>query len=404
MTASQSAIGTTHTAVRARGRRTSGPSAARVRLMDAVNQHLMSDSRLPSIVEQIVHTAQTALDAEASSVLLLNDIGTKLYFQVAEGDKAQELKTVIVDTQSGIAGWVARHNESAVVNDVASDTRFTGDIDRTVGFRTRSVICVPLSIQGKLIGVLEVLNKLTAAGFTNYDLASLHAVAGPAALAIESTRLQHQVEEGYKATMRSLAAAVDAKDPYTRGHSLRVMQYSLMAGLALHLSPDQLNVLEQGAILHDVGKIGVDDRILRKPARLTKAERLQMEDHPAIGAAIVEDIPFLREARKLILHHHERWDGSGYPNQLCGDQIPFGASVLAVADAFDTMTTDRPYRKAMPFGAAMREFERCSGTQFCPEAVEGFIAGLRDHSAAAESAAEQLLGVAEPPCGRTCAV
>lgn len=385
-----------------RRRNASSPSAVRVQLMEVIHQHICSQSRLPEMVEQIVHTTQTTLRAEASSVLLLDEAGDRLYFQVAEGTKSKDLKRITIDIDSGIAGWVVAHREPAIVNDVTRDSRFTGEVDRSVGFVTRSVMCVPLMVHSSLIGVIEVLNTLDGTNFTDQDLDSLQAVAATAAIAIENTRLQYNLEQGYKATMRSLAAAIDAKDPYTRGHSQRVMEYAVMAGLSSGLSQQELGTLEQAAILHDVGKIGVDDTILRKPGKLTVQERLKVQDHPVIGAAIINDIPFLKDARQLIMHHHERLDGSGYPHQLVGDEIPVGARILAVADAFDTMTTDRPYRKALSFGEAMKEFERCSGTQFCPRAVEAFLDGLYSHSTAAEDAVVDVLGRSTQSCQDIC--
>jgi len=354
-----------------------GSSSLRMQLLDAVNRHICSSSRLSETVEQIVQTTQTALRAEASSVLLLDDSGSHLSFHVAEGAKASRLKHVTVGLDSGIAGWVATHKEPAIVNNVRADSRFTGEVDKSIGFVTRSVMCVPLVVHSSSIGVLEVLNKRDGSGFTEQDLECLEAVAATAAIAIENTRLQQKVEQGYKATMRSLAAAIDAKDPYTRGHSQRVVDYSVLAAVALGLSHNEVDVIEQAAILHDVGKIGIDDRILSKPDRLTTEERLIVQEHPIIGAAIVADIPFLADARELLIHHHERLDGSGYPHRLAGDDIPLGARILAVADAFDTMVTDRPYRSALPVEQAVAELRRCSGSQFDERVVEAFLGGLQ---------------------------
>ena len=322
-------------------------------------------------------TTQTALKAEASSILLLDDSGSKLHFHVAGGSKSSQLKRISVDLNSGIAGWVASHVEPAVVNDVSTDERFTGQVDRSVGFVTRSVMCVPLVVNSIPIGVLEVINKTNGAGFTAQDLDSLQAVAATAAIAIDNTRLHERVEQGYKTTMRSLAAAIDAKDPCTRGHSERVVEYAVLAALAMGLDHDEINVIEQAAILHDVGKIGIDDRILKKPDRLTPEERLIIQEHPHIGASIIEGIPFLKEARELVLHHHERLDGSGYPHHLEGEQIPRGARILAVADAFDTMVTDRPYRAALPVHEATAELRMCAGTQFDTDVVDAFLSGLQ---------------------------
>ncbi len=375
------------------GSRKTGPSRVKLQLMDAISRHIVSDCGLAETVEQIVETTQTTVRATAASLLLPDESGFKLHFGVVKGNKSRELKEVTLDLQSGIVGWVARHMEPVIVNDVSMDARFTGEVDRSIGFETRSVMCMPLTMHGEFVGVLEVLNKVDGTGFTAQDLETLEAIAATAALAIKGNQLQQQLQDGYKATLRSLAAAIDAKDPYTRGHSARVMQYALMTGVSLGLDAAELESLEQGAVLHDVGKIGVDEYILRKPGRLTSKERSKSEQHPLIGAAIVADVPFLKEARKIILHHHERWDGAGYPYRLKGEESPLGARIVAIADAFDTMTTDRPYRQPLTYDEAVQETLRCSGSQFCPRSVEVFLDGMQKHSDIVDGAAEQLLGL-----------
>jgi len=179
--------------------------------------------------------------------------------------------------------------------------------------------------------------------------------------------------DGYKSTIKALAAAIDAKDHYTRGHSERVTQYALLGGTSLSFSREELEVLEHAGILHDIGKIGIPDSLLSKPGRLTDEEWITIRKHPEIGGRILENISFLEEARNFVLHHHERYDGTGYPDGLSGEDIPLGACLLAVADAFDTMTTKRSYRDAVSADCAIDELRTCSGTQFCPIAVDAFI-------------------------------
>lgn len=181
-------------------------------------------------------------------------------------------------------------------------------------------------------------------------------------------------------TIRALAAAIDAKDPYTCGHSQRVMKYTLMAAKILQLSPERLKAVEYGGILHDVGKVSVDEAILRKPTSLTPEEWVVMQAHPQAGANIVEGIAFLKEAKELVLHHHEKYDGKGYPDGLQGEDIPIGARLLAVSDAFDTMTSQRPYRTPVTIPRGIEELRRCAGKQFCSIAVEAFVESLRKYS------------------------
>lgn len=341
-----------------------------------VSKKVSSVSRLTGLVEQITQMAQRALKASASSVLLLDEENDELYFNVAKGEAEKALKRIRLSSRSGIAGWVIHHHKPLIINDVTKDEHFNKQVDDTTGFATRSIICVPLAVHRKTIGVLEVLNKLDGSDFNEADLEILTAVASTAAMAIENTRLQQSVADGYRSTIKALAAAVDAKDPYTAGHSQRVMEYALRGGSSLSLSQDELEVLEYAAILHDIGKLGIPDSILLKPGPPDPEELLVIRQHSSIGANIIKHIPFLEEARKLILHHHERYDGTGYPDGLRGPEIPVGSCMIAIADAFDTMTTDRSYHAAISAEHAIEELHRCSGTQFCPLAVDAFISSF----------------------------
>ncbi|MEU0438222.1 HD domain-containing phosphohydrolase [Streptomyces sp. NPDC006186] len=186
----------------------------------------------------------------------------------------------------------------------------------------------------------------------------------------------HRERAAHRATIRALVQAVDIKDGYTRGHSERVGRASMMIARELGLDEDRVEVLRLAGILHDVGKLGVPTRLLRKDGPLTPEERRVIELHPEYGHEITRGISFLGEARAAILHHHERLDGSGYPYGLSGTQIPECARVVAVADAFDAMTSTRTYRRARPVAAAVQELRRCAGAQFDPTMVEALIRAL----------------------------
>ncbi|MEV8531105.1 HD-GYP domain-containing protein [Streptomyces sp. NPDC051211] len=189
----------------------------------------------------------------------------------------------------------------------------------------------------------------------------------------------HRERAAHQATIRALVQAVDIKDRYTRGHSERVGQASAMIARELGLAEDRLEVVRIAGILHDVGKLGVPTRLLRKDGPLTPEERRIIELHPEYGHEMVRGIGFLGEARSAILHHHERVDGSGYPYGLTGEQIPVPARVVAVADAFDAMTSTRSYSRARPVPVALAELERCAGTQFDPAMVLALTAAVRRH-------------------------
>ncbi len=182
-----------------------------------------------------------------------------------------------------------------------------------------------------------------------------------------------QLRQAYLDTVTAMANAIEARDPYTRGHTDRVTTIAKAIARRMNWNGEQLSSLEVGALLHDVGKIGVADAILRKPSPLSAAEYAEIKTHPEVGRRMLQGISYLESAIPGVLHHHERYDGRGYPDQLSGPGIPLAGRILAVADVFDAMTSDRPYRRAMSPQAAVAELERGAGTQFDPEVVVAFI-------------------------------
>ncbi len=174
-------------------------------------------------------------------------------------------------------------------------------------------------------------------------------------------------------TIQSLSATIDAKDPYTKGHSGRVADYATALARELGWSEDKVESLQYIALIHDLGKVAVPEAILKKEGRLTDAEYARMKEHSLIGFNIIKDVKFLGGGPDNIKHHHERWDGKGYPDGLKGDAIPEGARILAVADSFDAMTSDRSYRKALGIRTAMQEIKEGAGTQFDPQVAEAFL-------------------------------
>jgi HD-GYP domain-containing protein (c-di-GMP phosphodiesterase class II) len=180
------------------------------------------------------------------------------------------------------------------------------------------------------------------------------------------------VEGAYRATLKALAHALETRDAETHGHSERVVTFSLRLGRELGLEAGQMRSLEFGSLLHDIGKIGVPDAILRKPAKLSEEEWIKMREHPLHGQAILRGIEFLEGAARVVAQHHEKWDGSGYPLGLRGEEIDLNARIFAVADAFDAMTSDRVYRKGKPYESAAEELQLFTGKQFDPQVVAAF--------------------------------
>ncbi|HOR42106.1 MAG TPA: HD-GYP domain-containing protein, partial [Atribacterota bacterium] len=200
----------------------------------------------------------------------------------------------------------------------------------------------------------------------------------PLLLARQSFELYARMRKMYLDTIRTLAATIDAKDPYTLGHSERVSQMAVQLAKRLGFVEPEIEYLEYAAILHDIGKIGIEDRILGKKDKLTEKEYEKIKEHPVIGANIIESVEFLKKCSKTVLYHHERFDGKGYPNQLKGEDIPKTARLLAIVDAYDAMNSDRPYRKKFSEEDILEELENESGKQFDPEMIKTFISLLKE--------------------------
>ena len=184
-------------------------------------------------------------------------------------------------------------------------------------------------------------------------------------------------KEQFEDIVNIVINALKEKDKYTQGHSIRVIEFAVKIGHEIGLSDEEVKTLEVASLLHDIGKLGIPDKILKKPGRLTKEEYQIMQQHSANGEKMLNNIKILEKYKKYIRAHHERFDGFGYPDGLKGNQIPLISRIIFVADTFDAMTSDRPYRKGMPVEAAIEELVKCSGTQFDPQVVDAFLSVLR---------------------------
>jgi HD-GYP domain-containing protein (c-di-GMP phosphodiesterase class II) len=234
-----------------------------------------------------------------------------------------------------------------------------------------NLAAVPLYRGKDIFGALILTN--ISRELNREDLDLLQITANQIAIATERSRMYDELEQNYLATLKALADSIEAKDPYTRGHSERVTHMALMIGEAMDFTDQELSTLHYGGILHDIGKIGVPEEILNKSGSLTQNEYRIIQRHPVIGEEIVASIPFLHRALPLIRHHHERYDGQGYPDGLAGNNIPLPVKILSVCDAFDAMNSNRPYRKALPLTVSLQELKDKAGTQFDPEVIDVFF-------------------------------
>lgn len=236
-----------------------------------------------------------------------------------------------------------------------------------------TALTIPLLNKGQPVALLTLGPKQVDLPYTSEDLSLLRTVANNLAIATENAQLYGRMRDLYLSGIRTLAATVDAKDPYTHGHSERVAAYARAIAVEMGLPQFDVETIELAGLLHDIGKIGVPDIVLQKPGRLDPDERAMIMEHASLGAKILSDNIALLPLVPLVRHHHEWYNGNGYPDGLAGQEIPLGAAIISVADTYDTMTTDRPYRKAPGTEKARAEILRCSGTQFHPKVVEAFL-------------------------------
>jgi HD-GYP domain-containing protein (c-di-GMP phosphodiesterase class II) len=247
-------------------------------------------------------------------------------------------------------------------------------------FAPTSFLVVPLINRGKVIGVMAADRASHHAPITQEDLDSLVGFGNHVAVALENSRLYQSLEQASLDAIKALAKAVEAKDPYTHGHSERVAEYSLRLATAIGLSEKQHLSLKLACMIHDIGKIGVSERILHKPERLDHEEQTAIKHHPVIGESIIRPLKGLGDIARIIRNHHERYDGLGYPDRLRGEEIPLEARIMAIADSYDAMTTTRPYRVPLPEEAVVRELVENRGRQFDPYLVESFLSLLKTDS------------------------
>jgi HD-GYP domain-containing protein (c-di-GMP phosphodiesterase class II) len=334
------------------------------------------------ILTMIMEKARVLLKAEASSLFLLDEETGDLILHIARDANETHLPEVRIPKGEGIIGYVVETGETALVNDADADKRHYGAVDLVSGKDTHDILAVPLIApkvllgqergitEAKIIGGLEAMNKVDGV-FTEADARILRTMADQAASVFHIANLYADANELFLDTIQSLVTAIDAKDPYTEGHSQRVSEFSIAIARQLEISQEDIHHIRIGSLLHDVGKIGIPDEILGKPARLTDDEFEEMKKHPSIGANIMGQVRMLKTEIPALEQHHERMDGKGYPHGLQDEEITLFGRIVAVADVFDALTSDRPYRDAMSSEEAMEILHKTAGTHLDRTCVDG---------------------------------
>lgn len=363
----------------------------KVRQLEILNSlaGLLNSSLDTALVrEKALETTCQLLRCETASLFLIDQEKQELYWESALGASGKALKESVrlpINDRS-LAGFVAQTGQPLMINDVPSDPRHFKKAGAQTGFRTLSMLCMPLTNKGRTIGVIQAINKSARsasepggrvgargwAEFSDDDFNIFMTLSYQVAVAIENAKLYEDLKTTLYETVGALAETIEKKDRYTGGHTKRVVYFSECICKYMDLTSEERENVRLGALLHDVGKIGVEDKILKKQAPLEEDEWMVMQEHPEHGYEIMSKVAGLKHVVAGMRYHHERWDGTGYPCKLKGEEIPMIARIISVADTYDAMVSTRPYRKGLDPKIAYDEIVKHSGTQFDPVVVEAF--------------------------------
>ena len=347
-----------------------------------IGQAVAAEKSIDTLIRTIAEETKIALNADRCTVFLYDRENNELYSKVATGlDDVQELR---IPADKGLAGHVVQTGETINIKDAYKDKRFNKSVDKKTGYRTKTILCMPIkNFNQEIIGVFQVLNKFDET-FTIDDEDLLIAIASSAGISLENAQLFEEqrklIEEQkilFDSFIETLASSIDARDKITSGHSTRVKMYATLIAKEFGMEKNDISILEKAAALHDIGKIGIRDSVLQKEGKLTDEEYKHIQEHVEITHNILAKIHMSKDFQQITdiaCSHHEKFDGSGYYRKLKGEEIPFGGRVLAVSDVFDAITSRRHYRDKMPIEKVIDIIMKGSGSHFDPLVVEKFLA------------------------------
>lgn len=355
------------------------PETARRRLEDKIKElsilHTISETldevhEKDDIFRKTMDIAQIITDSEKAFILVLEHDNMELVLRAASGyDDDSLVGKKFSVSEEPFRGVIKNKCYAYLYIDGAQASLLTGSANRD----RRPLLLAPMLINREVVVILGMTGRSTASELTNDALALLLNLTAKASLKLENLALSENIFSNIIGALNSLLNALDARDTYTKDHSNRVTQYAIKIARALGSRQEVIDCISFAGPLHDIGKIGVRDEILLKKGHFTADEREIMKSHVIRGEEILRPLNLLTSEKSVVLYHHERWDGGGYPNGLSGPNIPLVARIFSVADTFDAMTSTRPYRNALSFEVAREEIMRCKGTQFDPEVVEAFL-------------------------------
>ena len=351
---------------------------SQLRALMSVGQVINSSLGLRRVLEEVMDSLISLMHAERG-FLMLRESNGELAVQIARGIAHINLDEEAFKVSKTIVRKVVESGAPVLTTNAQADPRFDAQMS-VAAYQLRSIICVPLKLKDDLIGVLYVDNRAHAGIFKENDLELISGFADQAAVAIDSARLfedlqesHRELEKAYQATLEGWVRALDLRDKETEGHTQRVTILTQRLARSMGIEGDALVHITRGALLHDIGKMAIPDGILLKPGQLTDDERMLIQKHPVYAYEMLSPIAFLVPAIDIPYCHHEKWDGSGYPRGLRGKEIPFAARIFPVVDVWDALTSNRPYRRALPQYEVRARIKADSGKHFDPVVVDAFM-------------------------------
>lgn len=338
-------------------------------LFQRMGHAMTSSQKMEALLNIIVHGMRKVLDMQ-STFIALYDNDKKLYLKAYAGSQKDMRSNVRLSDVKGAIGRAILNLVPIIIK--KNPAEMSAEQDEDIIHYETNIVCVPILVKDKLKGVLGATDKAPIQNVDQEDVSLLENVASQIAICVENMELSKDIEETYYNTLVMLARIVEARDPYSAGHLERVSSYVEMVAEKLDMDDEAKKILTGGALLHDLGKVGIEDTILKKEGILTPQEYEMMKQHSIIGENILKPLRSMSKLSSVVRHHHEMYDGTGYPNGLKGEDIPLAARILTVADIYDAITTDRPYRKAMSREEAIKTLISYAGNKLDPKLVEIF--------------------------------
>lgn len=349
-----------------------------VRALVGVGSAINSSLGLKQVLEEVMDTLIALMGAERG-FLMLREFDGEMKVRIARGIDHVDLNEDAFAISKTIVGRVVKTGEAVLTTNAQDDPRFIEQLS-VAAYRLLSILCVPLKLKDELIGVIYVDNRVHTGIFQDDDLSLISAFANQAAVAIDNARLfddlqasNAELEIAYSATLEGWVRALDLRDKETEGHTKRVTVLTERLARSMGVDDEAMVHITRGALLHDIGKMAIPDGILLKPSGLTEEERELVQQHPIYAFEMLKPIKFLHPALDIPYCHHEKWDGSGYPRGLKGEEIPFAARIFSVVDVWDALVSDRPYRKGILPAEVKKSIYELSGSHFDPKIVDAFL-------------------------------